>query len=131
MAHVLTAGDDANISTLLAAYLERDGFALASCADENEALRLARTNPPCLVILDIMLPSMDGWEVCREHASRPSITYVTQGSVREHRTGAGAPIVHNVGATTMDRGTATHFWENAGPNQAVLLVVEVLPRAAQ
>lgn len=65
------------------------------------------------------------------HVGRPSITYVTQGVVREHRTGAGEPIIHNVGAATMDRGSVTHFWENAGPGEAVLLVVEVMPRAAQ
>lgn len=66
MAYVLIAEDDGNISTLLAAYLERDGFEVISCADGNEALRLARANPPGLMILDIMLPGKDGWEVCRE-----------------------------------------------------------------
>lgn len=65
------------------------------------------------------------------HAGRPAITYVTQGVVREHRTGVAEPIVHNVGAATMDRGTVTHFWENAGPGEAVLLVVEVAPRQVQ
>jgi quercetin dioxygenase-like cupin family protein len=63
-----------------------------------------------------------------DHAGRPSITYVTQGVVREHRVGGAAPIVHNVGAATMDRGSVTHFWENAGTEAAVLLVVEVAPR---
>ena len=65
------------------------------------------------------------------HAGRPSITYVTQGVVREHRVGVPQPIVHEVGAATMDRGSVSHFWENAGPGQATLLVVEVAPRAAQ
>lgn len=65
------------------------------------------------------------------HAGRPSITYVTQGMVREHRTGASDPVLHSVGDATMDRGGVTHFWENAGATDAVLLVVEVLPRAAQ
>lgn len=66
MARVLLAEDDANISTLLEAYLERDGFAVTKCADGSEALRMARAAPPSLVILDIMLPGLDGWEVCRE-----------------------------------------------------------------
>lgn len=64
------------------------------------------------------------------HAGRPSITYVTQGVVREHRVGVAAPIVHAVGAATMDRGPVSHFWENPGPGEAVLLVVEVAPRTA-
>lgn len=65
------------------------------------------------------------------HAGRPSITYVTRGAVLEHRRGVVAPIAHTVGAATLDRGTVTHFWENAGAEDAELLVVEVAPRAAQ
>lgn len=65
------------------------------------------------------------------HAGKPSITYVTKGVVREVRVGVAEPIVHQVGAATMDRGTVTHSWENAGTSEAVLLVVEVAPRTAQ
>lgn len=66
-----------------------------------------------------------------DHAGRPSITYVTRGVVREHRVGAAQPITHQVGAATMDRSGVSHYWENAGAGEAVLLVVEVLPRAAE
>ena len=66
MALILIAEDDANMSALLATYLERDGFSVASCADGREALRLARADAPSLVVLDIMLPGLDGWEVCRQ-----------------------------------------------------------------
>lgn len=61
------------------------------------------------------------------HAGRPAITYVTQGAVREHRVGAAAPIAHGVGAATFDRGTVQHFWENAGSETAILLIVETAP----
>lgn len=66
MRSVLIAEDDVNMSALLTTYLERDGFSVASCTDGGEALRLARSSRPSLLVLDIMLPVMDGWEVCRQ-----------------------------------------------------------------
>lgn len=79
MAHVLIVEDDANIATLLTAYLERDGFAVLACSDGRDALRLASSSPPVLVILDVMLPGLDGWEVCRalRRASSVPIIMVT------------------------------------------------------
>lgn len=66
MSLILIAEDDANMSALLAAYLKRDNFEVVACCDGREALRLARASAPNLVILDIMLPELDGWEVCRQ-----------------------------------------------------------------
>lgn len=63
------------------------------------------------------------------HAGRPAITYVTQGSVLEFRTGEAEPIRREVGAATMDRAAISHYWENAGQTPAVLLIVEVAPVA--
>lgn len=63
---VLIVEDDRNTSSLVAAYLEREGFATLAVFDGRKALEVARRHPPGFVILDVMLPGADGWEVCRE-----------------------------------------------------------------
>lgn len=63
---ILIVEDDANTSALVATYLQREGFKTLAAFDGEEALRLARLNNPGFVILDIMLPGLDGWEICRE-----------------------------------------------------------------
>jgi DNA-binding response OmpR family regulator len=62
---ILIAEDNRNIAVLLSKYLQRDGFATAIALDGREALRRVRAQSPSLVILDLMLPEIDGWEVCR------------------------------------------------------------------
>ena len=57
--------DDATVSEVVARYLERDGFAVETVADGRVALDRALAEPPDLVVLDLMLPGMDGLEVCR------------------------------------------------------------------
>lgn len=64
-APVLIAEDDPKTGALVAAYLERDGFRTLVAHDGREALALAGREPPLLVILDLMLPGADGWEVCQ------------------------------------------------------------------
>ncbi len=63
---VLVVDDDTNISTLLRLYLEKEGFEVATAADGVEALSLFEKVQPDLILLDIMLPKLDGWQVCRE-----------------------------------------------------------------
>jgi len=63
---VLIVEDDPNTAALVQTYLERDGFQTIKATDGNTALRLAREHQPGFVILDIMLPHVDGWEVCRQ-----------------------------------------------------------------
>ncbi|WIG61106.1 MAG: Phosphate regulon transcriptional regulatory protein PhoB (SphR) [Ktedonobacterales bacterium] len=62
---VLVVDDEANIREVLGQYLELEGFTVMLAADGIEALRLAQSAPPDLVILDLMLPGIDGLEVCR------------------------------------------------------------------
>jgi len=62
---VLIAEDDANTAALVATYLQREGFATLIARDGREALELARRKAPGFVILDVMLPQLDGWEICR------------------------------------------------------------------
>lgn len=63
---VLIVEDDPNTAALVARYLEREGFVTCLVGDGAAALEMARRRPPGFVILDIMLPGADGWEVCRE-----------------------------------------------------------------
>lgn len=63
---VLIIEDDRNTALLIATYLEREGFTTQIIHDGLEGLKLARQNPPGFVILDVMLPGLDGWEICRE-----------------------------------------------------------------
>ena len=63
---VLIVDDDTNIVELAKRYLDRDGYKVLTAYDGMEALRLAREKHPDLIILDIMLPGVDGLQVCRE-----------------------------------------------------------------
>lgn len=63
---ILVVDDDINISELLRLYLEKDGFSVVTCHDGKTAVELAINEKPDLILLDIMLPIFDGWQVCRE-----------------------------------------------------------------
>ena len=62
---ILVVDDEQNIVDLVALYLERDGFKVESANDGATALEMIQANEPALVVLDIMLPVVDGFEVCR------------------------------------------------------------------
>jgi DNA-binding response OmpR family regulator len=62
---VLIVDDEASIRDVLARYLRQAGFVTLDAADGPQALRVARATPPDLLILDLMLPGMDGLDVCR------------------------------------------------------------------
>ena len=66
MKTILVVDDERHIVDLIRLYLERDGFAVVGAGDGDEALALAARHEPDLVILDLMLPGRDGFEVCRE-----------------------------------------------------------------
>ena len=65
-ARILVVDDEERNRRLLAAMLAAEGYATAEAADGTQALELARQNPPDLVLLDIMMPGMDGYEVARQ-----------------------------------------------------------------
>lgn len=62
---ILVVDDEENIVDLVTLYLERDGFKVESANDGATALEMIQTDEPALVVLDIMLPEVDGFEVCR------------------------------------------------------------------
>jgi len=65
-APILVVDDDRKTTALIGAYLEKDGFRAVFAHDGPGALEAARRHGPALVILDLMMPRTDGWEVCRE-----------------------------------------------------------------
>ncbi len=62
---VLIVEDDRNTAALIKTYLEKEGFQALVANDGAEALDMIKNSQPGFVILDIMLPKIDGWEVCR------------------------------------------------------------------
>jgi two-component system alkaline phosphatase synthesis response regulator PhoP len=65
-ARILIVDDEPNILRLLKSYLEREGYEVATAGDGRSALQIARTMRPHLVVLDLLLPEIDGLEVCRQ-----------------------------------------------------------------
>lgn len=63
---ILIVDDDENICELLRLYLEKDGFETVVANDGEQAVKYANLHNPDLILLDIMLPILDGWQVCRE-----------------------------------------------------------------
>jgi len=63
---ILIIEDDPNIAELIRLYLEKDGFEVTIAGDGKTGVNAFHSLHPDLVLLDIMLPEMDGWEVCRE-----------------------------------------------------------------
>jgi DNA-binding response OmpR family regulator len=73
---ILVVEDDRTVAEVVTRYLEREGFVVESVGDGNEALARADAQLPDLVVLDIMLPGLDGLEVCRRLRSRAPIPVV-------------------------------------------------------
>ncbi|MDH7490195.1 MAG: response regulator transcription factor [Anaerolineae bacterium] len=73
---ILVVDDEGGIVQLARAYLERDGFAVESACDGEEALRKANALKPALIVLDLMLPKVDGWEVCRRIRARSQVPII-------------------------------------------------------
>lgn len=63
---IMIVDDDANISELIRLYLDKEGFATVCAPNGKIALEKFKNEVPALIILDIMMPEMDGWQVCRE-----------------------------------------------------------------
>ena len=73
---ILLVDDEDSIQTLLAYPLERDGYRVVQARDGDEALRLFREHEVDLVVLDLMLPKIDGLEVCRRIRSESTVPIV-------------------------------------------------------
>jgi len=63
---ILVVDDEANIRDLARMYLEKDGYRVKTVTNGTDALATIKQDPPTLMVLDLMLPGIDGWEVCRQ-----------------------------------------------------------------
>ena len=73
---ILIVDDDANICELLRIYLEKDGFSTVTSTDGEQAIIYAKQYHPDLILLDIMMPRLDGWQVCREIRKTSSVPII-------------------------------------------------------
>ena len=82
MIKILVIDDDANIRDLLSMYLVKEGYDVKTAVDGVEGVTAFRMYEPDLVLLDIMLPKKDGWQICREireHSAKPIIMITAKG----------------------------------------------------
>jgi len=120
---ILVVDDDAKIVRLVRTYLERDGFSVVTAADGPAALEAIERHRPALVILDLMLPEMDGRAVIR--AVR-----------RDDEAGATPIIILSARGSTIDRiagledGADDYLPKPFSPAELVLRVKSLLRRAA-
>ena len=87
---VLIVEDDRNISELLQLYLEKEGYAVTIASDGGKGLEKFRAIKPDLVLLDVMMPVMDGWAVCRAiraESQTPIIMLTAKGETDDKVTG--------------------------------------------
>ena len=87
---VLIVEDENNIAELLHLYLEKEGFETEVASDGGKGVELFRSFRPDLVLLDIMLPVMDGWSVCRkirEESKTPIIMLTAKGETGDKVSG--------------------------------------------
>lgn len=87
---MLIVEDDENISELFSLYMEREGFKTEIANDGEEALRLFKEFSPDIILLDVMLPKLDGWGVLREirnESEVPVIMITAKGETTDKVTG--------------------------------------------
>ena len=73
---ILIVDDDENICELLNLYLKKDGFDTSTAYNGRQAVELAEKYNPDLILLDIMLPELDGWQVCREIRKKSEVPII-------------------------------------------------------
>ena len=116
---IMVVEDDPTVAEVVVRYLERDGHAVECVGDGAEALRRALANPPDLVILDLMLPKMDGLQVCRKLRERWPVPVIML-------TALGEEMDRVVGLET---GADDYVTKPFSPRELALRVQSVLRRA--
>jgi DNA-binding response OmpR family regulator len=76
MSKILVVDDELNILELVKLYLERDGYKVEAVSTGNDALAKMNTFNPDLIVLDLMLPDMDGFEVCRQVRKKSNVPII-------------------------------------------------------
>ena len=73
---ILVVDDDINICELLRLYLDKEGYRVVTCNDGVDAVSMVDSESPDMVLLDIMLPRLDGWQVCREIRKKSNVPII-------------------------------------------------------
>jgi two-component system response regulator ResD len=121
VATVLVVDDDPTVSEVVRSYLERAGFAVQHAGDGESALAVAGRTPPDLVVLDVMLPGLDGIEVCRRLRARGDVPVVML-------TALGEEVDRVLG---LEVGADDYVTKPFSPRELVLRVQSVLRRASR
>lgn len=119
--HILVVDDEERIRRLVRMYLERSGFRVDEAEDGNQALEMALSNPYSLVILDLMLPGLDGRDVCnqvRQSSNVPIIMLTAAGDETER--------VHG-----FELGADDYVVKPFSPRELVMRVKALLKRAGE
>ncbi|HEY8486274.1 MAG TPA: response regulator transcription factor [Limnochordales bacterium] len=116
---ILVVDDEPEIVEVLRAYLEREGFAVQTAGDGRTALELARSRRPDLVVLDWMLPGLDGPEVCRRLRAESDVPIIML-------TARGDEVDRVVG---LELGCDDYVTKPFSPREVVARVRAVLRRA--
>ncbi|HKN96938.1 MAG TPA: response regulator transcription factor [Pseudonocardiaceae bacterium] len=120
MRRVLVVDDDDNVRDVVRRYLEHAGYQVAAAETGEDALRLAGEAPPDLVVLDLMLPGIDGFEVCRRLRQRgavPVVMLTARGEEDDRIAG-------------LQLGADDYVAKPFSPRELVLRVTSVLRRAS-
>lgn len=116
---ILIVDDEVSIRELIRFNLEKEGFDTVSAGDGPEALEIFHAKRPDLVLLDIMLPTMDGWEVCkalRKESNVPIIMLTAKGDESERVSG-------------LEMGADDYITKPFSPKELVARIRAVLRRA--
>jgi two-component system response regulator ResD len=121
MARVLVVDDDDTVASVVVSYLERAGHEAHRVADGRAALDAVAANPPDLIVLDLMLPEVDGLEVCRRvrmtHDRLPIIMLTALGEAEDRIAG-------------LEFGADDYVTKPFSPRELVLRIDSVLRRSA-
>ena len=119
MAPILVVDDDTKILNLVRAYLEREGFAVITASDGRAALAAVRESHPRLVVLDVMLPELDGIAVLRalrESSNIPVLMLSARGAIADRVYG-------------INEGADDYLAKPFSPTELVARVKAILRRA--
>jgi len=118
MPKVLIVDDEPNIIELAKLYLEREGYQVESAASGHEALAKQSTSKPDLIILDLMLPDIDGFEICRQIRTRSDVPILMLTARKED-------VDKIVG---LELGADDYFTKPFNPRELVARVKAILRR---
>ena len=117
---ILVVDDEPNIVDLARMYLEAEGYRVVTASDGKEALSQVESARPALVVLDLMLPVLDGWEVCRQLTSQSDLPIIML-------TARSDDVDKIVG---LEMGADDYLTKPFNPRELVARVRAVLRRAA-